>query len=138
MSYQQLRYLLDTNVCIRYINGRSLNLRQTLEATLRESVGASTITKAELYYGSAKSQTPERSREKQIEFLYTVTLMPFNNQASEVYGEMRATLERRGTPIGQNDMLIAAIALAYDLTLVTHNTREFGRIDGLKLEDWEV
>jgi tRNA(fMet)-specific endonuclease VapC len=100
-------------------------------------VGVSIITKAELYFGSAKSQTPERSRQKQLEFLQTIQSISFDEAAAIVYGEIRAYLDKQGTPIGGNDLLIAATALASELILVTHNTYEFRRVLGLKLEDWE-
>jgi len=133
-----MKYLLDTNACIRYINGRSPELRARLSNTPRRDVAVSTITKAEMFYGSAKSQTPQRSREKQLEFLTTLITLSFDDMAAIAYGPMRAELERQGTPIGQYDMLIAAVALANSLILVTHNVSEFGRISGLVIEDWEV
>lgn len=133
-----MKYLLDTNACIRYINGRSPELRAKLSSMPRRDVAVSTITKAEMFYGSARSQTPQRSREKQIEFLTTLITLPFDDMAAIAYGPLRADLERNGTPIGQYEMLIAAVALANDLTLVTHNVGEFGRIIGLKIEDREA
>ena len=133
-----MKYLLDTNACIRYINGRSPKLRARLSSTPHRDVAVSTITKAEMFYGSAKSQTPQRSREKQIEFLTTLITLPFDDMAAIAYGPLRADLERKGTPIDQYDMLIAAVALANDLILVTHNVDEFGRIIELKIEDWEA
>jgi len=133
-----MKYLLDTNACIRYINGRSPELRAKPSSMPRRDVAVSTLTKAEMFYGSAKSQTPQRSREKQIEFLTTLITLPFDDMAAIAYGPLRADLERNGTPIGQYDMLIAAVALANDLILVTHNVGEFGRIIGLKIEDREA
>jgi tRNA(fMet)-specific endonuclease VapC len=133
-----MKYLLDTNTCIRYLNGRSLQIRTKLPTIPLQDVGVSIITKAELYYGSAKSQTPERSREKQVEFLKTTQTVLFDEQSALIYGDIRAYLDKQGTPIGSNDLLIASISLAYDLILVTHNTREFNRVPNLKLEDWEA
>ncbi|MBL8161158.1 MAG: type II toxin-antitoxin system VapC family toxin [Anaerolineae bacterium] len=133
-----MKYLLDTNACIRYINGRSPQLRLKLSNTPRRDIAVSSITKAELFYGSAKSQTPERSLQKQLEFLETVTSIPFDDLAAVAYGPLRAELERIGSPIGQHDMLIASIAFANNLILVTHNTSEFERIAALQLEDWEI
>jgi len=133
-----MKYLLDTNACIRYINGRSPELRAKLSSMPRRDVAVSTITKAEMFYGYAKSKTPQSSREKQIEFLTTLITLPFDDMAAIAYGPLRADLERNGTPIGQYEMLIAAVALANDLTLVTHNVGEFGRIIGLKIEDREA
>ncbi len=88
-----MKYLLDTNTCIRYINGRSPKLRTKLSSTPRRDVVVSTITKAERFYGSAKSQTPQRSREKQIEFLETIVSLPFDDAATLVFGPLRAELE---------------------------------------------
>lgn len=133
-----MKYLLDTDTCIRYINGRSPKIRAKLPTIPLADVGVSIITKAELFYGSAKSQTPERSREKQLEFLQTVQTVLFDESGAVVYGDIRAHLDALGTPIGGNDLLIATTALADNLILVTHNTPEFGRVPGLKLEDWEI
>ena len=132
-----MKYLLDTNACIRYINGRAPRLRTRMATITRSEIAVSIISKAEMYYGSAKSQTPERSREKQIEFLQTIATLSFDELAAIEYGRLRRDLEIAGTPIGGNDMLIAASALAHDLILVTHNVAEFGRIPDLKVEDWE-
>lgn len=131
-------YLLDTNTCIRFINGRAPNIRTRLMAVGDQAVVMSAIVKAEMYAGSAKSQTPERSREIQEEFFRRFVSLPFDDATARFYGDIRAHLEKQGTPIGGNDLLIAATALAHDLVLVTHNLREFGRIPDLKLEDWEV
>ena len=131
-------YLLDTNTSIRYINGRSPQIRQKLPTIPRAEVGVSIITKAGLFYGSAKSQTPARSRQRQLEFLQTVQTAYFDETAALSYGAIRAHLDAAGTPIGENDLLIAATALAQGLIVVTHNTREFGRVPGLQLEDWEA
>jgi tRNA(fMet)-specific endonuclease VapC len=131
-------YLLDTNTCIRFINGRVPNLRSKFLTLNDGEIVVSAITKAEMFYGSAKSQTPEISRAKQESFFYRFASLPFDDQAATAYGPMRAELERLGTLVGIHDMLIAAIALANDLIIVTHNVKEFQRIKGLKIEDWEV
>lgn len=133
-----MKYLLDTNVCIRYINGRSPNVRNKLASVPRANVCVSIITVAELYYGSAKSQSPQKSRQKQQEFLQPIQTVLFDEQAAVLYGEVRSHLSRQGTPIGANDLLIASTALAHQLTLITHNVREFERVPGLSLEDWET
>lgn len=133
-----MRYLLDTNACIRAINGRSAQIRSRLLTVPLEDLGVSIISKAEMFYGSSKSQTPERSLEKQLAFLETIQTISFDESAALIYGNIRAELERRGLVIGANDLLIAATAVSFELTLVTHNLREFSRIKGLKLQDWEV
>jgi tRNA(fMet)-specific endonuclease VapC len=133
-----MRYLLDTNTCIRFINGRSPGIRAQMLKVDDTDIAISTIVQAEMYAGSAKSQYPERSRKKQDEFFKRFTLLPFDTVAADHYGAIRADLEKKGTPIGGNDLLIAAVALAHNLTLVTNNTREFQRVVGLKLVDWET
>lgn len=133
-----MKYSLDTNTCIRYINGRSPKVRTKLPTIPAQEIIVCSIVRTELFWGSAKSQTPAASRAKQVRFLRPYSTLAFDDAAANVYGSMRAALEHAGTPIGPNDMLIAAIALAHNLILVTHNTREFGRVAGLKLEDWEI
>src|SRR5258707_692780 len=96
----------------------------------------STITKGEMYTGSAKSQHPQQSRKKQDAFFVRFNSLSFDEIAANEFGRIRATLELNGTPIGPYDMQIAAIALAHGLVVVTHNTREFGRVEKLMIEDW--
>jgi len=133
-----MKYLLDTNTCIRFINGRAPAIRAKMLTVDDAEIAISAIVQAEMYTGSAKSQTPQRSREIQDEFFQRFVTIPFDHQAARIYGDIRGLLETQGTPIGGNDLLIAATAIAHDLILVTHNTREFGRIVGLKIEDWEA
>lgn len=132
-----MKYLLDTNICIRFINGCSPAIRAKMLKVDNTEIVLSTIVQAEMYAGSAKSHTPERSREIQEAFFRRFMIVSFDTQAALIYGDIRATLETQGTPIGGNDLLIAATALANNLILVTHNIREFGRVNGLQLEDWE-
>lgn len=133
-----MTYLLDTNTCIRYLNGLSPSVRVKLQALAPSGVTVCAIVKAELFTGSEKSQRPGENLEKQRSFLQPYVSLPFDDKAAEVYGRIRAVLERKGITLGANDLMIAAIALANDLTLVTHNTDEFNRVEGLKLEDWEA
>lgn len=133
-----MRYLLDTNTCIRYLNGRSPHIRQHIEALQAQDICVCAVVKAEMFYGAMKSRFPKQNLEKQRRFLNGFISFPFDDQAAEVYGRVRAQLEQAGTPIGPNDLLIAAIAIANQATLVSHNTREFGRIEQLQIEDWEA
>jgi tRNA(fMet)-specific endonuclease VapC len=133
-----MRYLLDTNVCIVYLKGRNSNLKQKLEVVTTSDVAVCSVVKAELFYGAMKSANPERNAALQREFLDQFVSLPFDDLAAQAFGNIRAELEARGTPIGAYDLQIAAIVLANDLTLITHNTREFNRVDGLQIEDWEV
>lgn len=132
-----MSYLLDTNTCIRYLNGRSLGIMRRLATLSPNDICVCSVVKAELFYGAARSQNPTRALSVQQAFLAPLASLPFDDHAAEHYGRIRAHLQVQGTPIGPNDLLIASIARANDLTLVTHNTREFGRIVGLRIEDWE-
>ncbi len=133
-----MKYLLDTNTCVRYINGRAPKIREHMRRITDTDIAICTVTKAEMFAGSARSQTPERSRAIQDAFLIRFASLSFDEAAADMFGHIRADLEKSGTPIGPYDMQIAAIALVHDLIVVTHNTREFGRVKGLQIEDWEV
>jgi tRNA(fMet)-specific endonuclease VapC len=131
-------YLLDTNACIVYLNGRNLNLKRQIEQKLESDIGVCSPVKAELFYGAFKSNNPTRNLALQKAFLHRFVSLPFDDQAAEIFGVIRTRLTQLGTPIGPYDLQIAAIALANNLILVTHNVNEFSRVKGLKLEDWEV
>ena len=133
-----MRYLLDTNTCIIYLKGRNLNLKQRLEAVPISEIAVCSIVKAELCFGAMKSANPERNFALQQAFLKQFVSLPFDDLAATTFGVMRSQLETKGIPIGAYDLQIAAIALANNLTRATHNTREFERVDGLQVEDWEV
>lgn len=132
-----MKYLLDTNVCARYLNGRSAAIRERLRLTKVEDIAVCSVVKAELFYGAMKSNNPQKTLARQQRFLNLFVSLPFDDSTALMYGRIRATLSASGTPIGPNDFQIAAIALANNLTLVTHNTREFSRVQGLVIEDWE-
>ncbi len=124
--------LLDTNVWIALARGEAavINRVHQLDAT---KVVSCTIVRAELLYGARKSQRVYENLEGMTDLLAPFQSLPFDDRAAEHYGILRAVLERAGTPIGANDMLIAAIALAHDAVVVTANTREFDRVPGLKV-----
>ncbi|MEO0684643.1 MAG: type II toxin-antitoxin system VapC family toxin [Cyanobacteria bacterium J06649_11] len=132
-----MKYLLDTNVCARYLNGKSPAIRERIRATNKNDIAVCSIVKAELFYGAMRSNNPQKTLANQQQFLNLFVSLPFDDNAAVVYGEIRAELTALGTPIGPNDFQIAAIALANNLILVTHNVREFNRVNGLKIEDWE-
>lgn len=133
-----MTYLLDTNVCIRYMNGRAPGVLRRLQALQPVEVVVCSVVKAELFYGAQRSHDPARSLAVQQQFLQPYHSLPFDDAAAEVAGSLRAQLAQSGTPIGPYDLQIAAIALANDCTVVTHNVREFGRVPDLAIEDWEL
>jgi len=132
-----MNWLLDTNVCIRYLNGRVPKLRQRVNAAQHSDLLVCSVVKAELYYGAARSSDPARTLATQRSFVSLFKSLVFDDAAAETYGQIRAELAAKGQPIGPNDLLIAAIAMANGVTLVTHNTDEFSRVTGLRIEDWE-
>ena len=132
-----MTYLLDTNTCINYLNGKSENIRNNLKSKRPEEITICSVVKAELFFGALKSGRPEENLAKVQKFLDRFVSLPFDDIAAEKYGEIRVSLERAGTPIGPNDLLIATIAAVNNTILVTHNTREFRRVQELKVEDWE-
>ncbi len=133
-----MRYLLDTNACIEYLRGRNSPVQTKLEAIDPSLVVLCSVVKAELNHGARKSARPEQSLRSLEKFYTLFASLPFDDRAAEAYGRLRARLEQQGASIGPYDLMIAAIALANDATLVTHNAREFGRIAELKTEDWEL
>jgi tRNA(fMet)-specific endonuclease VapC len=133
-----MKYLLDTNTVIRHLNQRSEAITAHLRATDEADVALCSVVKAEMYYGSMHSQRPEENLQIQRQFFSRFVSLPFDDSAAEHYGAVRAHLAEQGTPIGPNDLMLAAIALANDLILVTHNIREFNRVPNLKFEDWEI
>jgi tRNA(fMet)-specific endonuclease VapC len=121
-----------------YLNGRSPAVRTRLLAIPFEEMAVCSIVKAEMFYGAMRSNNPPRTLERQKSFLDQFASLPFSDETAVIFGRIRAHLVSIGTPIGAYDLQIAAIALANDLTLVTHNTGEFERVEGLQIEDWEA
>jgi tRNA(fMet)-specific endonuclease VapC len=131
-----IHYLLDTDICIEMIRGKSPALLAHLRRREVGSVAISSITLAELQYGVAKSRDPEQNLIALVHFVALLEVLPFDERVAAGYGKLRADLERSGQPIGPLDTLIAAHALAAKLTLVTNNQREFSRVPGLHVENW--
>ena len=131
------QFLLDSNTCIRFLNGRSASIERKLVAAKPPDVKLCSVVKAELLYGASRSNNVLAARTKLELFFAPYESFPFDDPAAIEYGRLRGTLAIAGTPIGPNDLMIAAIALSRQLTLVTHNTREFSRVAGLLMEDWE-
>ena len=127
--------LLDTNICIYVINMRPPQVLARFREYRLGEIGVCSVVAAELAYGVAKSRSA-RNRSALEMFLAPLEVLPFDQAAVWAYGDLRASLEREGQPIGALDTMIAAHALSVDAPLVTHNTREFARVPGLRLENW--
>ena len=127
--------LLDTNICIQVINARPPGVLERFRQHRMGEIGLCSVVAAELAYGVAKSGSP-RNRQALEMFLAPLIILPFEEAALWAYGDLRSELERKGTPIGALDTMIAAHALSQQSTLVTNNTREFARVPGLALENW--
>lgn len=129
-------YLLDTNILIDILRHSDSPAIKHLVRLSPNKVAISTITLAELEYGVHKSSNPARNGQRLIQACTPLTIVPFDNEAASAYGLLRARLEAKGIPIGPMDTLIAAHAISIKATLVTHNLREFKRIQGLHVENW--
>ena len=128
-----MKYLLDTDICIFALKQR----HGVLDRLLRESpddIAVSAMTEAELLFGALKSSAPERARPQVASFLEPLLVLPFDSEAARKHAEFRFAV--RSSPIGERDLVTAAVAAANRLVMVTHNTREFARVEGLPLEDW--
>jgi tRNA(fMet)-specific endonuclease VapC len=131
-----IRFLLDTNICIELIRGRAPDVLARLRRRKIGTFGISAITLAELRYGVAKSSDPPRNTVALAHFCAPLEICPFDHESAAAYGDIRANLERAGTPIGPLDTLIAAHAVALSVAIVTNNEREFRRVPGLRVENW--
>jgi tRNA(fMet)-specific endonuclease VapC len=128
--------LLDTNICIYIARNRPATVARRFARAAPGSLAISVVTWGELCFGAAKSADPARARALLEAFAREVGVLELPNAAGRRYGDLRAVLQRAGTPIGNNDLWIAAHALALGVPLVSNNVREFERVPGLKLENW--
>ena len=132
-----MQYLLDTDICIYTIKKRPASVIHRLTELATSDVALSIISLFELQFGVETSQHSEQARLALDHFIAPIQyILPLDRLAINYAAKIRADLKRKGTPIGAYDLLIAAIALANDMILVSNNTREFQRVDGLKLENW--
>lgn len=131
-------YLLDTNACIRILTGRSAPLVERLRQKSPREILLCSIIKAELIHGAYRSARPAENMRLLDRFFEPYDSLPFDDRCAEAYGRIRSDLGRAGIVIGPNDLLIAATAMIHRLTLVTANTREFTRVIGLEIENWEL
>jgi tRNA(fMet)-specific endonuclease VapC len=125
--------LLDTDVCIAFLNGKDPAVRRFFGAR-GEQLRLCAPVKAELYFGARSSSKVSENLLRLPAFFGVLESLDFDDAAAEQYGLIRAQLKRAGTPIGPNDLLIAAVALAHDASLATRNVGEFARVPGLRLE----
>ena len=131
-----MKYMLDTNICIYLIKQKPTAVLKRFRTTNISEISISSITLSELFYGVSKSSKPEQNFMALTQFVAPLEILPFGSEAAQYYGDLRARLEKQGTPIGSLDMLIAAHALSITSTLVTNNEKEFKRVPGLKIDNW--
>ena len=134
-----IRYLLDTNIISYFVKGASASLVQRMQVGLdAQDIAISAITRAEVRYGVEMMDKFDKRRRRIDLLLKELSALPWSIEAADEFGRLKAYLRRNGTPVGEFDTQIAAHALAEKLILVTHNTRHFEKVPGLKLEDWMV
>lgn len=134
-----MNYLLDTNTCVQFLrHGSNSPVAGKLAAANPGDVALCSVVLGELLFGALRSTNPAKSTAKVQIFAGGFPSLPFDDRAAAEYASIRADLAAKGTPIGPNDLLIAAIARSHGLTLVTHNTAEFQHVVGLSLEDWQI
>ncbi len=131
-----MKYLLDTNICIYALKHRPPEVIARLRSVGPEAVAISVITSLELRHGAEKSQEPDKAHAKLDLFLSPIRVIPFDAAAAREGARIRAALDPQGLPIGDFDSLIAAQAVSVELVLVSNNLREFGRVPGLRCENW--
>ena len=131
-----MKVMLDTNTCIALIKRKPPQVLKRLSIWKVGEIGISWVTLAELEFGVAKSQHLEKNQAALDEFVLPLEIANFDRETARIYGRVRATLEKKGAPIGSLDMMIGAHALSLGVALATNNTREFSRIKGLTVVDW--
>jgi tRNA(fMet)-specific endonuclease VapC len=131
-----LSHILDTDICIYLIKKKPQQVIKKISGFYPGNIGISSITLAELQYGVSNSQHQERNLLALQNFLLPLEILPFDDRAAIIYGDIRTFLEKKGTPIGSLDLMIAAHTKSLGLTLVTNNTKEFSRIPTLAIENW--
>ncbi len=131
-----IKYLIDTNICIYIMNKRPIEIIHKFKLFDVGEIGVSTITVSELQYGVSKSKNRRLNKQRIEEFLYPLEILPYDEIAASIYGDIRLQLEKCGEPIGPLDLLIAAHALSRNLVLISNNEKEFKRVKNLKVENW--
>ena len=133
-----MMYFLDTNICAFILNEKFPHLNKRYFEIAKEKIKIPSVVLFELYYGAEKSQKREQNLDKIQIFISEIEIVHFDAKAAEIAGKIRADLERAGQIIGGNDLMIAATALANRGIVVTNNSREFSRVNGLSIEDWSI
>ncbi len=129
-------YVLDTNTCIYFLNGTSVRIRDQIALREPSELATTSITAAELYYGAYHSKRITKNLEVLQKFFANMQVLPFHRRAAREFARLKESLRKKGKLVGAFDLMIAAIVRREEVTLVTHNTGEFNRIEGLLLEDW--
>lgn len=132
-----MTYLLDTNVCIHLLNEADPRILHQFQRHSPADIALCSIVKAELLYGAQRSARVDANLQRLKFFFSPLQSLPFDDDCAEHYAMIRSDLAAQGKPIGPNDLFVAAIARAHNATLVTHNTDEFGRVAGLRMNDWQ-
>ncbi len=131
-----MKYMLDTNICIYIMRKRPENVLKKFQSVEVGDICISSVTLAELMYGVEKNMHHQKNRVALEEFVLPLEIVSFDDVSASSYASIRADLEKKGTPIGPLDLMIAAHAISLDLILVTNNIKEFSRVPGLIVEDW--
>ncbi|WP_299983276.1 type II toxin-antitoxin system VapC family toxin [Desulfobacula sp.] len=131
-----IEFMLDTNICIYIIKQKPIRVIELFHKFPISNIAISSITFSELEYGVMKSTKPDQNQFALSQFVAPLEILPYDDDAAQHYGRLRAYLEKKGTPIGSLDMLIAAHALSVNCTLVTNNEKEFKRVQNLKIDNW--
>ena len=132
----KMKYYLDSNICISYLRGRNIELRNKIDSFEKTLIKIPAVVKGELLTGAMKSARRDKNINEVLAFLGQFEIIPFDDDSAWTYGEIKSALELKGQPIGYNDTIIAATVLAHNGILITNNTREFIRVEGLECEDW--
>jgi tRNA(fMet)-specific endonuclease VapC len=133
-----VKFLLDTNACVSHLRGTQPTITSKLNAALTGDIVLCSVVKAELIFGALRSNRPHENLQRLGVFFSGLASLPFDDASAEQYATIRSALAIAGTPIGPNDLMIASIAVANGVTLITHNVSEFGRVAGWNIEDWQV
>jgi len=133
-----VKYFLDTDICIYFLKGSFPGIKKRLMENRPGDIKIASVVKAELLFGAEKSQNAKKNRQRIETFLSHFKVVPFGDNEAQIYAKTRMQLKKQGSPIGANDMLIAATVIANEGTLVTNNEKEFRKVKGLKVQNWTV